>query len=68
MRLGAAQFVRAGCFLAGLAIAALLIGVADTACKYWIPELGAFLVYAATITILLWRPQGLFERRSIEKV
>ncbi|HEY9530951.1 MAG TPA: branched-chain amino acid ABC transporter permease [Burkholderiales bacterium] len=46
--------------LRGPFIAALLIGIADTACKYWIPELGAFLVYAATIGILLWRPQGLF--------
>src|SRR5688572_23437415 len=50
--------------LRGPFIAALLIGVADTACKYWIPELGAFLVYAATIGILLWRPQGLFGVRA----
>jgi branched-chain amino acid transport system permease protein len=50
--------------LRGPFIAALLIGVADTACKYWIPELGAFLVYAATIGILLWRPQGLFGMRA----
>jgi branched-chain amino acid transport system permease protein len=49
--------------LRGPFIAALLIGIADTACKYWIPELGAFLVYAATIGILLWRPQGLFGLR-----
>jgi len=50
--------------LRGPFIAALLIGVADTACKYWIPELGAFLVYAATIAILLWRPMGLFGVRA----
>jgi branched-chain amino acid transport system permease protein len=50
--------------LRGPFIAALLIGIADTACKYWIPELGAFLVYAATIAILLWRPQGLFGIRA----
>jgi branched-chain amino acid transport system permease protein len=50
--------------LRGPFIAALLIGVADTACKYWIPEFGAFLVYAATIGILLWRPQGLFGMRA----
>jgi branched-chain amino acid transport system permease protein len=49
--------------LRGPFIAALLIGVADTACKYWIPEFGAFLVYAATISILLWRPHGLFGMR-----
>jgi branched-chain amino acid transport system permease protein len=50
--------------LRGPFVAALLIGVADTACKYWIPALGAFLVYAATIAILLWRPQGLFGVRA----
>src|SRR5690348_5971908 len=50
--------------LRGPFIAALLIGIADTACKYWIPEFGAFLIYAATIAILLWRPQGLFGVRT----
>ena len=50
--------------LRGPFVAALLIGIADTACKYWIPEFGAFLVYAATIRILLWRPQGLFGVRA----
>jgi len=50
--------------LRGPFVAALLIGIADTACKYWIPALGAFLVYAATIVILLWRPQGLFGVRA----
>jgi len=50
--------------LRGPFLAALLIGVADTACKYWIPEFGAFLVYAATIVILLWRPMGLFGVRT----
>jgi len=50
--------------LRGPFVAALLIGIADTACKYWIPAFGAFLVYAATIVILLWRPQGLFGMRA----
>jgi branched-chain amino acid transport system permease protein len=50
--------------LRGPFVAALLIGVADTACKYWIPAFGAFLIYAATIGVLLWRPQGLFGVRS----
>jgi branched-chain amino acid transport system permease protein len=50
--------------LRGPFVAALLIGVADTACKYWTPEFGAFLVYAATIAILLWRPMGLFGVRA----
>jgi branched-chain amino acid transport system permease protein len=42
--------------------AALLLGVADTACKYLVPEFGAFFIYALTLAILLWRPQGLFGR------
>jgi branched-chain amino acid transport system permease protein len=42
--------------------AALLIGIADTAFKYWLPELGAFFIYALTMVLLLWRPQGLFGR------
>ncbi len=48
--------------LRGPFVAALLIGVSDTACKYWLPEFGAFFIYAATIAILLWRPAGLFGR------
>ena len=50
--------------LRGPFLAALLIGVGDTACKYWLPQFGAFFVYAATIGLLLWRPAGLFGRRA----
>jgi len=50
--------------LKGPFVAALLIGVTDTACKYWIPELGSFFIYIATIGLLLWRPAGLFGKRS----
>jgi branched-chain amino acid transport system permease protein len=42
--------------------AALLLGVSDTACKYLVPELGAFFIFVATLGVLLWRPQGLFGR------
>ena len=42
--------------------AALFIGIADTAFKYWLPGLGAFFIYALTMALLLWRPQGLFGR------
>jgi branched-chain amino acid transport system permease protein len=49
--------------LRGPFVAALLIGVSDTACKYWLPEFGAFFIYLATIVVLLWRPQGLFGSR-----
>jgi len=43
-------------------VAALLLGTADTAFKYLLPELGAFFIYAATLALLLWRPHGLFGR------
>jgi branched-chain amino acid transport system permease protein len=50
--------------LRGAFVAALLIGVSDTAGKYWLPEFGAFFIYLATIAILLWRPLGLFGSRA----
>ena len=50
--------------LRGPFVAALLIGVTDTACKYWLPQFGAFFIYFATIGLLLWRPQGLLGKRS----
>lgn len=50
--------------LRGPFVAALLIGLADTACKYWIPEFGAFFIYVATIAVLSWRPAGLFGRAA----
>jgi branched-chain amino acid transport system permease protein len=50
--------------LRGPFAAALLIGVMDTACKYWLPQFGAFFIYVATIAILLWRPTGLFGTRA----
>ncbi len=50
--------------LRGPFAAALLIGVTDTACKYWLPQFGAFFIYVATIALLLWRPAGLFGRRA----
>jgi branched-chain amino acid transport system permease protein len=50
--------------LTGPLLAALLLGIADVAGKYYIPKLGAFIVYSLMILILLWRPQGLFSRGS----
>jgi branched-chain amino acid transport system permease protein len=44
--------------------AALLIGLGDTACKYWIPELGSFFLYLAVIALLGLRPAGIFGARA----
>jgi branched-chain amino acid transport system permease protein len=48
--------------LKGPFFAALLIGIADTGFKYLLPAFGAFFIYALTMALLLWRPQGLFGR------
>lgn len=50
--------------ITGPLLAALLLGVADVAGKYYIPKLGAFIVYSLMIAILVWRPQGLFVRQG----
>lgn len=50
--------------ITGPLLAALLLGVADVAGKYYIPKMGAFIVYCVMIAILIWRPQGLFARRG----
>ena len=42
--------------------ASLLLGTADFAFQYLVPEFGAFFIYAMTLVLLLWRPQGLFGR------
>jgi branched-chain amino acid transport system permease protein len=50
--------------ITGPLLAALLLGIADVAGKYYIPKLGAFIVYVLMIAILIWRPQGLFVRQG----
>lgn len=50
--------------ITGPLLAALLLGVADVAGKYYIPKLGAFIVYSLMIALLIWRPQGLFVRKG----
>jgi branched-chain amino acid transport system permease protein len=50
--------------ITGPLLAALLLGIADIAGKYYIPKMGAFIVYTLMIVILLWRPQGLFTRQG----
>ncbi|HKB53028.1 MAG TPA: branched-chain amino acid ABC transporter permease [Ramlibacter sp.] len=49
--------------ITGPLLAALLLGIADVAGKYYIPKMGAFIVYTVMIAILLWRPNGLFVRQ-----
>jgi branched-chain amino acid transport system permease protein len=50
--------------ITGPLLAALLLGIADVAGKYYIPRFGAFIVYFLMIVILIWRPQGLFVQKG----
>ena len=43
--------------------AALIIGLADTATKYLMPELGMIFVFAFVFVLLRWRPHGIVSRR-----
>ena len=49
--------------IGGSFVAAVLIGVSDIASKYYVPQLGAFMIYLVMIVLLMWRPQGLFGKR-----
>ena len=48
----------------GTFAAAVLLGTIDTAGKYLWPEGGAFFIYAATVAVLLLKPEGLFGREQ----
>ncbi len=49
--------------IVGSFVAAVVIGVTDVAGKYYVPELGAFLIYLVMLAALMTRPQGLFGKR-----
>ena len=49
--------------IAGTFAAAILLGVADMAGKYYIPALGSVLIYLVMLVMIMWRPSGLFGRR-----
>jgi branched-chain amino acid transport system permease protein len=48
--------------ITGPLLASLLLGIADVAGKYYIPTIGAFIIYCVMIVALMWRPQGFFAR------
>ena len=48
----------------GVFYAALVIGVLDFVLKKYVPQGGTMFIYALTILLLLWRPQGLFGSRA----
>ncbi len=48
--------------MTGPFLAALLLGIADVAGKYYVPSIGGFVIYVLMIVVLIARPQGLFVR------
>jgi branched-chain amino acid transport system permease protein len=50
--------------ITGPFLASLLLGIGDVAGKYYVPKLGAFVIYTIMIVVLIWRPQGLFGRAA----
>lgn len=48
----------------GTLVAALILGVFDVAGKYYVPEVGAFVIYALMVLLLILFPAGLYGRRA----
>lgn len=48
----------------GPLIAALILGVFDVAGKYYLPEIGGFVIYALMVVLLILFPAGLYGRRT----
>ena len=48
----------------GVYYASLLLGTLDYILKLYLPKGGTIFIYVLTILVLLWRPQGLFGRKS----
>ena len=49
--------------ISGSFAAAAVLGISDVAGKYYVPQIGAFLIYLVMISLLMWRPAGLFGKR-----
>lgn len=48
----------------GSLLAALVLGVVDVAGKYYVPAMGAFVIYAMMVLLLVLFPAGLYGRRA----
>jgi branched-chain amino acid transport system permease protein len=47
----------------GAFVTAAMLGIIDILSKYYVPQIGAFILYAVMIGLLVWRPNGVFARR-----
>lgn len=48
--------------IAGSALAAVALGIIETASKYWASDYGSLFFFVAMALLLAWRPQGLLNR------
>jgi branched-chain amino acid transport system permease protein len=53
----------AGTIKGGL-VAAMILGVCDVAGKYYVPEIGAFIIYVLMVGLMIAFPAGLYGRRA----
>lgn len=51
--------------VAGAAVGALLIGLTDTFGKVFFPSVSSILIYVLMAAVLLWRPNGILDRREV---
>jgi branched-chain amino acid transport system permease protein len=50
--------------ITGSLVAAVSLGVLDVAGKYYVPQVGSFVIYGVMVVMLIIRPEGLFGRRA----
>jgi branched-chain amino acid transport system permease protein len=51
--------------ISGSLYASLILGICDVAGKYYVPQVGGFVIYAVMVITLVFRPQGLFGRAVV---
>lgn len=48
----------------GTLVAALVLGIFDVAGKYYAPQIGAFIIYALMVVLLVFFPAGLYGKKA----
>ena len=50
--------------ISGTLIAGLVLGIGDVAGKYYVPQIGSFIIYFLMVTLMILFPAGLYGRRA----
>ena len=48
----------------GTLVAGLVLGIFDVAGKYYVPQIGAFIIYALMVVLLVFFPTGLYGKKA----